>query len=107
MSAAAISMLETLTHASELFGWRADTKAISTILAKARAVNDAAAQLDLLPPALHGVTRSDPIRDPKADWPSCQGPATVVIHPQDCRYAGCERHGKFESDQLPGTARPS
>ncbi len=107
VSAAAISMLETLTHASELFGWRADTKAISTILAKARAVNDAAAQLDLLPPALHGVTRSDPIRDPKADWPSCQGPATVVIHPQDCRYAGCERHGKFESDQLPGTARPS
>ena len=36
--------------------------------------------------------------------PYCHGPATVVIHPQDCRYAGCERHGKVESDQLPGTA---
>jgi hypothetical protein len=30
-------------------------------------------------------------------WPSCHGPATVVIHPDDCRHQGCARHGKFSS----------
>ncbi len=32
---------------------------------------------------------------PQDAWPSCHGPATVVIHPDDCRYEGCERHGRF------------
>lgn len=32
---------------------------------------------------------------PEDSWPSCVGPATVVAHPQDCRHAGCARHGKF------------
>ncbi len=30
-------------------------------------------------------------------WPSCHGPATVVVHPDDCRHEGCPRHGKFTS----------
>ncbi len=34
-------------------------------------------------------------RTPKDTWPSCHGPATVVVHPDDCRHAGCERHGTF------------
>lgn len=33
---------------------------------------------------------------PEADWPCCQGPGTVVIRADDCRYAGCERHGQFQ-----------
>ncbi len=45
--------------------------------------------------SLHGVTSPKLIKDPKADWPSCQGPATLVIHPQDCRYEGCDQHGTF------------
>jgi hypothetical protein len=32
--------------------------------------------------------------------------ATLGAAQLHCRYAGCERHGKVESDQLPGTARP-
>ena len=34
-------------------------------------------------------------KDPKAGWPSCVGPATVVIHPDDCRHLGCEEHRSF------------
>ncbi len=34
-------------------------------------------------------------RTPEDTWPSCVGPATVVIHPDDCRHAGCARHGSF------------
>jgi len=34
-------------------------------------------------------------RTPEDAWPSCHGPATVVIHPDDCRHAGCARHGSF------------
>lgn len=26
-------------------------------------------------------------RTPEDAWPSCHGPATVVIHPDDCRHA--------------------
>ncbi len=36
-----------------------------------------------------------PQRRPEDSWPSCHGPATVVIHPDDCRHAGCARHGSF------------
>lgn len=35
-------------------------------------------------------------KDSKADWVSCQGPRTVVIRPDDCRWNGCDRHGIFE-----------
>ena len=34
-------------------------------------------------------------KDPKADWVCCQGPQTVVIRKDDCRWVGCERHGSF------------
>ena len=34
-------------------------------------------------------------RKPDDAWPSCHGPATVVINPDDCRHAACERHGSF------------
>ncbi len=34
-------------------------------------------------------------RTPEDAWPSCHGPATVVVHPDDCRHAGCARHGAF------------
>ena len=32
---------------------------------------------------------------PQDAWPSCVVPATVVVHPDDCRHAGCARHGSF------------
>ncbi len=32
--------------------------------------------------------------------------ATLGAAQLHCRYAGCERHGKFESDQLPGQLVP-
>ena len=34
-------------------------------------------------------------KDPKASWVCCQGPQTVVIRDNDCRWTGCERHGSF------------
>ncbi len=34
-------------------------------------------------------------RRPEDNWPSCHGPATVVVHPDDCRHTGCHRHGSF------------
>ena len=34
-------------------------------------------------------------KDPKADWVCCQGPQTVVIREDDCRWQGCKRHGRF------------
>lgn len=34
-------------------------------------------------------------KTPQDSWPSCVGPATVVVHPRDCRWEGCDRHGKF------------
>ena len=34
----------------------------------------------------------------KDDWDNCWGPRTVVINPRDCRWKGCERHGKFDGD---------
>jgi hypothetical protein len=37
--------------------------------------------------------RDRPVAD---NWPSCHGPSTVVVHPDDCRHLGCPRHGKFE-----------
>ena len=36
-------------------------------------------------------------KDPRADWPCCQGPRTVVTRPDDCRWTGCDRHGVFVS----------
>jgi hypothetical protein len=32
---------------------------------------------------------------PKDSWDNCQGPPTVVVRPDDCRYDGCTRHGRF------------
>jgi hypothetical protein len=29
-------------------------------------------------------------------WDNCQGPPTVVMRQDDCRHAGCDRHGQFE-----------
>jgi len=34
-------------------------------------------------------------RTPEDNWPSCVGPATVVVHPDDCRHGECARHGSF------------
>lgn len=33
--------------------------------------------------------------DVDASWPCCQGPATVVTRPDDCRWTGCATHGSF------------
>jgi hypothetical protein len=33
--------------------------------------------------------------DPTVDWPCCQGPAMVVVRPDDCRWSGCSRHGNL------------
>lgn len=33
---------------------------------------------------------------PEAGWPCCQGPSTVVTRKDDCRWAGCDRHGRFD-----------
>lgn len=38
---------------------------------------------------------ADRKRKTEDSWPSCHGPATVVVHPDDCRHAGCARHGSF------------
>jgi len=32
---------------------------------------------------------------PKDHWDHCEGPPTVVISPDDCRYRGCPTHGSF------------
>ena len=37
-------------------------------------------------------------KDPKEDWDNCWGPPTVVINPKDCRWNGCDSHGKFDLD---------
>ena len=36
-------------------------------------------------------------KDPK-ERNNCWGPQTVVINPKDCRWDGCDRHGKFDGD---------
>jgi len=48
-SAAVIAMLNILSNAAQLFGWTADTAAITTTMGEARTLNDAAALLDLRP----------------------------------------------------------
>ena len=48
-SGAVIAMLNTLSDAAQLFGWTADTEAITSTMGEARALNDAAALLDLRP----------------------------------------------------------
>jgi hypothetical protein len=50
-SAAVIAMLNILSDAAQLFGWAADAEAITTTMGEARALNDAAALLDLRPTA--------------------------------------------------------
>ena len=35
-------------------------------------------------------------KDPKASWVCCQGPQTVVIRTDDCRWMGCKRHGHLK-----------
>jgi hypothetical protein len=44
---------------------------------------------------LLGLAEVSRKQQPQDAWPSCQGPATVVIHPDVCRYQGCLRHGRF------------
>lgn len=48
-SGAVIAMLNALSDAAQLFGWTADTEAITSTMGEARALNDAAALLDLRP----------------------------------------------------------
>jgi len=36
-------------------------------------------------------------------WDNCQGPPTVVINPKDCRWQGCDKHGKFSAATEPGS----
>lgn len=45
---------------------------------------------------LLGLSPDKRKKTPQDDWPSCHGPATVVINPKDCRWSGCDRHGKFD-----------
>ena len=45
-------------------------------------------------------------KDPKASWVCCQGAQTVVIRTDDCRWAGCERHGSFAEPSV-STSRQS
>ncbi len=56
--------------------------------------------LDLRTRLLGLQTPSARKRTPEDSWPSCQGPATVVVHPDDCRHAGCDRHGSFREPTL-------
>ncbi len=44
---------------------------------------------------LLGLSPTSRRKRPEDDWPSCVGPATVVVHPDDCRHTGCQRHGSF------------
>jgi hypothetical protein len=46
---------------------------------------------------LLGLDRGPRQRRTETAWPSCHGPATVVVDPDDCRHQGCPRHGKFTS----------
>jgi hypothetical protein len=50
-SAAVIAMLSSLSDASQLLGWTADTDAITAAIGEARTLNNAAALLDLRPSA--------------------------------------------------------
>ena len=50
-SAAVIAMLNILSDATQLFSWAAGAEAITAVMGEARALNDAAALLDLRPPA--------------------------------------------------------
>ena len=47
------------------------------------------------------------MKDPKDEWDNCWGPRTVVINPNDCRWAGCEKHGKFDGETLSPLAEAS
>ncbi len=44
---------------------------------------------------LVGFTLSNRKPSPKDSWDNCQGPPTVVMRQDDCRHAGCDKHGKF------------
>ncbi|AUI57329.1 hypothetical protein [Amycolatopsis sp. BJA-103] len=48
---AVVAMLELLKQAASLFGWTLQSTDIDQLLGEARAVNESAAQLDLVPPA--------------------------------------------------------
>jgi len=48
-SAGVIAMLDTLTHAAQLFGWTLDGVTLETTMTEARALNDATAHLNLRP----------------------------------------------------------
>ena len=37
-------------------------------------------------------------KDLKDSWDNCWAPPTLVINPMDCRWGGCDRHGKFDGD---------
>ena len=71
-TAAVIAMLELLRQATTLFQWTVPLSKIDQILTEARAVNEAAAQLDLLPPGPvgrdgSGHTEGTGRREPMAD----------------------------------------
>lgn len=54
---------------------------------------------------LFGLYQDRAKKDPKAGWDNCWGPPTVVLNPKDCRWGGCDRHGKFETgDSSPLTS---
>ncbi len=45
---------------------------------------------------LHELVPGRSRKSPKDGWDNCQGPPTVVVRPDDCRHAGCDKHGRFE-----------
>ena len=53
---------------------------------------------------LLGLVPGRRAKELKDSWPCCQGPATVVVRADDCRHAGCQRHGSFGSASPPSIA---
>lgn len=46
---------------------------------------------------LYGLYGQPTTKKAKAGWDNCFGPPTVVINPKDCRWAGCDKHGHFDT----------
>ncbi len=44
---------------------------------------------------LLGLHPQRQVKNPKARWDNCQGPATVIVRADDCRHGGCPQHGRF------------
>ncbi len=58
---------------------------VPSVLAVLRVIDQQARLLGLAEPPRQ--------RQPGAAWPSCQGPATLVVRADDCRRRGCDWHG--------------